>query len=757
VLESTVRDLRGGNRRVAESTFSERSSVPWRPYDDDPLFSEAFLQGWHALDADQARRVQFYLAELLAKRPFPISVPVAFNAIYFGYDLEFGGYVGGPLELDDFPTVAMGEVSPALPLGAMVKVTTGGGDHYAEVIYKEGCHPDAQFSDVPAWLAGAPAAEGDTLDAELFERLICDFDAFGQDLSTKRMAKLRGQRRWMDHRGHLIVRSRYSDAETAELDDIAYYARYLSTSARELLLSPAAPQPLLFMLDNPSSADLERLVALALRTTRAALANIPGVRMWGAYATTDESLRRRMVSNEPLGGADLRAVAVGLSHPPHGRKRVEVETRALAYTALGPRLAEFSGAEERLVSVDYSEAICHASLFVGDYLASEAVNGVLPGGNHVRLDDRWQSGGVWRNEFPAAPRSRISPTEPLGLGWWESQGQESEGSAEAQEEEHGSDGYLTVVNDNRGEVEWTIALRSDHLALGACPLPTVLAAALRTNTPITFKITHSGAGLTEDTATQQISVVLDGETAGLRGIVWPAQFSAGLVITFTWARGSSLVRARSTELHTPEYLDNRLITHVHDPRVVARDWAPGEPGAISVGAAVTLSLRERIMRAVRKLGLLFPDGSVVFDESRLPVAVYGGRAHGNATAVLAPSVTALVAEGTLLRGVATRLQGWLRYPPRLGRGTTVRVLMWHPTVVPTDGDDDTPLGRGRSRPREHRVGPFLRRINGQPSEAARIRYRELVAYYGLAISPELPEGYTLVKRHTRLAQKGGVK
>ncbi|MEY7971560.1 hypothetical protein AB8O38_06110 [Saccharomonospora xinjiangensis] len=741
---------------MAESAFNDRSGVsPWRPYDDDPLFSEAFLQGWGAVDATQAERVQLYLAELLAARPFPIAVPVAFNAIYFGYDLDFGGYVGGPLELDEFPPVVMGETSPALPLGAMVKVAAGGGDLYAEVVYKEGCHPDAQSGGVPAWLAGAPAAVGETFNAELFERLICDFGAFGQGVSAKRMAKLRSQQRWMDHRGHLVVRSLYADAETAELDDIAHYARYLSTAARELLLSPAAPQPLLFMLDDPDAADLERLIALALQTTRAALASIPGVRMWGAYATTEDSLQRRKASDEALGGADLRAVAAGLSRPPQDRKRLRTASRTVTYTALGPRLTEFSGAEERLVSVNYPEAICHANLVVGDYLAAEVVDGVLPGGNHVRLDDRWQSGGMWRNEFPAGPHSRIAPTEPLGLGWWESQNQVSEGSAEAQDEEHGANGYLTVISDDRGDIMWTIALRSHHLASGICPLPTVLTAALRTDTSVTFRITHPGTKLEVDEATQRVSVVLDGETPALRGIVWPRQFTAGIVVTFTWTRNGSVVRACTTELHTPKHIDGWLITHVHDPRVVTRDWAPGEPKPGRAAGTATLSLRDRIMRVVRRLGLLFPDGSVVFDESRLSVAVYGSRALGNAAALLDPSVASLVAEGTLRRDVATRSLGWLRYPPLLGHDTTVRVLIWHPTSR-MGGEDDNPTSHGLSRPREHKVGPFLRRISGQPSEAARIRYRELVAHYGLATSPELPEGYTLVKRHTRAARKGAV-
>ena len=46
---------------------------------------------------------------------------------------------------------------------------------------------------------------------------------------------------------------------------------------------------------------------------------------------------------------------------------------------------------------------------------------MLPYGAHLRLDDPWQGGGVWRASNPPGPYAALDPRVPYGLGWLDSQ------------------------------------------------------------------------------------------------------------------------------------------------------------------------------------------------------------------------------------------------------------------------------------------------------------------------------------------------
>ncbi|WP_329172527.1 hypothetical protein OG754_10915 [Streptomyces decoyicus] len=111
-------------------------------------------EGYDAVPAVERERLLRYLESVVAARRTPVHAAVAFNAVYFGYDLDGDGYGRSPLRLDDFPVVSLGERVPALPVGAMVCVATGADPLYAEILYKEGAHPDVgTFGDVPAWVS----------------------------------------------------------------------------------------------------------------------------------------------------------------------------------------------------------------------------------------------------------------------------------------------------------------------------------------------------------------------------------------------------------------------------------------------------------------------------------------------------------------------------------------------------------------------------------------------------------------------------
>ena len=91
----------------------------------------------------------------------------------------------------------------------------------------------------------------------------------------------------------------------------------------------------------------------------------------------------------------------------------------MTFTAVGPRLRTIRDSSAQLVDVGYAVAVCHANAVISDYARREAdeTTGRLPGDVHLRLDDPWQGGGVWRAEHPGSSYSHIDVTEPLGLGW----------------------------------------------------------------------------------------------------------------------------------------------------------------------------------------------------------------------------------------------------------------------------------------------------------------------------------------------------
>lgn len=705
-------------------------------------------------------RLRTYLRALLKVRPGPVAVPTAWNAVYFGFDVRDGGsYVGGPLELDNFPVVTMGDEIHSVPVGAMITVSGGGHNLYAEVAYKEGAHPEVRDSGlVPGWLSGAPATgtQSRRPALTLTERLVCDFSAFGQGFSvtSTKLAKLRSQGRWLDDRGHLVIDAVYPDADTVELDDLSHYARYMVTDARPLLMAPQAPQPLRWLLaPEATEADLQTLMTASLNTIRDALLSMPDVRMWGMYAFLNADLQRRLEQPGVLGGEDLRSVAVGLCRPPSRLRRRTVTSSAdTAYTAIGPRLRQFSDADTALTGVRYAECIVHTNTVVADYIRDHSTAGVLSNGGHVRLDDVWQGGGVWRAEHPAGRYTMVNVRQPLGLGWWEAEGVPVSAGEDSPDEVAWSErGYDTVIQDAPGgSLQWTVAIREAHLLGRYVPVPQPLIDRLNGALPFYVSFMHTDAGAPVEWSTSVPEWAQRRGQHAVADVAWPTALLPGTVVTFTWSPGAHVVHAYTTELDSPVRVAGVLFHHVYDPRVVTRDFAPGHArDSAGERRPDSLTLQERILRAVRRLGLLIAEGIVVFDESRLPVAVYGSTGERSESDRLGPSVDALIAARVLRRDVAARVNGWLRYPRRERVGAPVRVLVWVPVVEPAT-TDEVQFGAGLLHVvKRHVVAPHLRRISGEPSEEARAAYRMLVAHHGLAADPDLPQGYTLVREHER--------
>jgi len=749
----------------------------WRPYEDAPLLTAPMTLGPGHAEPTEEQALITYLGQLVAERQAPVHVAVAFNAAFFGYDLTERAYVGGPLELDHFPPVTFGETTDALPVGAMIAVTAGATPLYAEVVYKEGAHPDlGNDGHVPAWLSGAPAnATGpghidDTLtEPILAERLVCDFDAFGQDFSVTR-ARLdawRARGKHVNTAGHLVLRSRYTSVGHAELNDIAFYTEYLLTAVRDRCLSFAAPQPLLTMLTDAAGPEqIDAAVRGLLRTVAHALARAPGVRMWRSYAFSADSLTRRLVDAGVLGGADLTRQARALGRAPAMRStRFAAAGPTVSYTAVARCLESLETASTQMSGTRYPLVVCHANTVIADYLADHAVDAVLPTGTRVSLDDDWQGGGVWRTEHPANPETGTDLLAADGLGWSSTLPQPDPEELKTGVHNDPDGESPVVITDS--QVSWVVPVRLVHLVEGRSPLPQYVAdlitdSGAQPGRTVRLSLVHEGVELANDEASQDgIGVHLSAANRPQLGpLTWPLELLPAVKVTFVLplnASGSSagtLMSASTTRLDMPVDIDGIVYGHEFDPRILTRDAAAGSPKRHSRQPR-PLSLAERIVRAVRTQGWLENDGTAVLETSELPAAVYSDTLHDKAMDELFTALMTLVGAGVLRIARLTRTPDGLRYLPKSGQIGTVEVISWSPSHSASASAETLPPAELFKPSVLHgyvttqNVRWFLRRIKGTPSDEAEQAWTDQLRRSGRPIQP-LPEGYTYVREHRRI-------
>ena len=263
------------------------------------------------------------------------------------------------------------------------------------------------------------------------------------------------------------------------------------------------------------------------------------------------------------------------------------------------------------------------------------MTGLLPDQVSLRLDDPWQGGGVWRAEHPGSTYARVDVTQPLGLGWRSSlpaqtppvrcgarrpepeQIHRAEPMPERAPEDDESDDDAALCRSPTARSAWTQALRLSHQLDGRLPLPEPVVGQMRMSggaPTLRLLLTHDGYELSRSQAQQNTDTDLFGARPQLGGIDWPLEFFPSIVLTCTWPRGGGVVRATSTLLDVPVTVDGMEIEHRYDALDPHPGHAPGEAAAASERPSAarqvqgTLTLPQRVLRAVRRLGRLDATG-----------------------------------------------------------------------------------------------------------------------------------------------------
>lgn len=685
----------------------------------------ALVEGRGALGDDDRRALQRYLHDLATSRGFPLHPAVCFNALCWDFDLATGHYADAPV--DDLVAVRAGERRPALSVGSFVSVPAGQGsdEFWGEVVYKEGRRIDLSPDPVDSWMSGPPSEvleeEGRAI-CELREALVLDFDAV-EEPNQQGLERQRERQTVMDSRRHVVVDAIY-DAPDADLDDATYFARWtvrhLGASLRRSRFG--------VQLDDAVLVSDEQLVAAlvaALTTLRDVMRDVPGCARWRDYLFDLAAYDERLGDPEiPLGRSDLDSVVASLARPPR--------TGLVEYRPLGPRLIQIAGQTADLNGPLWPAAICHASYYLTEWLrenAPEGVCDVLSKPVHLRLDDAWQWGGIWRAErIVDAPSAycAIAPDIPLGLGYLESIGGFQDEPA-VEDEPTGTSADLLA----RAVTLSVADIFNDRLSLPASMVDelrdTLRVSGLDT---VVVRLAVEGLDLDVGSRVHHARVSTPAEPPSLIGVAWPPQFVPGTRVSASWSRSSTVLDVSLRRREEPFLLGEFPYIYECDPRLFLRAAGAGEPPD-----ARGRSLRDLVLDVFRHRATHLDDQRRATTAVRATWAIYGPGAPAPAGESIRRLLEELCDEGVLTR-----------------RGDE---YVWsidgqsQPRVGDPELDDE-------DRHRfivAHEVSPFLRTlaISPEASPERQALYRAYREELGCPswLPPELPRGKTFVRAHER--------
>ena len=544
------------------------------------------LRGAGAVGHARRAELERFLADLARARDHPLHATNLWNALYFGYDLERNRGYDPELVSDSIPTVHMGERAPALAVGQFVRIAIGGqvGDVLGEVIYKEGADPDVSEEWVDPGLSGRSAGNG---PAVISERVVIDLRPFGgSTITAKQWQRILSRARALDRYGHLLMEAEYQPG-LADLSDTDYYVHHLLERFRNqpdgILLGACFREP-------PTEPELREALQRSIGAIRDIAKQSAALESWRDTYFFDRAAHRRRVTDtgdRPLCRSDLDSIATSLRRAPAGGGPV--------YSALGPRIIEhlardgFGADEQSLVrGASYVQALCDTSNHIYQRILKDNTDGILEthmGRVHLRLDDDWQSGGIWRCQpvNGSCSLALIPPLIPLHLGQLEvagtspDEGDEGDGGVEA-----------------TGEKSFQVTLTRRDLALGRLRLPPQIAALVIAQP--TVRVTHDGE--------HEMAGVARKVDNRLTGIAWPllAGFEPGIICRCYLEQSHSMVVCRTDKLSRPVVIEGQEVWF----KVSEPEWRAGRGLALApltpAERKAAPSLRDLINRAFRTRG-----------------------------------------------------------------------------------------------------------------------------------------------------------
>jgi hypothetical protein len=615
------------------------TATTWRPFIDDPLFTGELLLGPDALPDDLHNSIIEYLTEVAAVRSAPLHPCTAFNALHFGFDVPTRSYRAAVLDPDLFLAVTASPIPrTVLPVGTFVRIDRGRHSLWAEVVARYGADPDVDADGwVPAELSGAPDHVFDGRGHGVWERTILDFEAFGSPLSAVERTELHRARQrgnLLDAHGHLIGPVTYPPLPVRDIrDDMAWYSTHLLGPARAMLIGG----PLGGLLTDPDDDTvLAEALQQALATVDALLDRVTGLRRFAGYATP----RQRFDARRRTGWPGLPASDV--DETTHMLSRASASPR---YTAIWPLLATCSAQHDTgydpLELAGAADVIVHANLVAADRACEQ-----VPTGDDLRIDDVWQSGGVWRSRLQKRQFGLVfrDPLRPLGLGHLgdpedlrdgddSAPDQTTSGRDDtpapagggnvqpAQRKTPDCQSAAGIAGDTNSAfhdlshndpetvepeadhppvvsevivvdslVGCTVTLRESHLDGDLLPIADACAEVLATG-PLLVELHHDGDPL-DDNERVHIVVTEIAETPGhasgagayLRGVAWPLGFYPGIKVRVAVVRGARRISASTTLLEVPLPFGDEFRWDA-DPTVlaVALGLPVPEPGADAPG------------------------------------------------------------------------------------------------------------------------------------------------------------------------------
>jgi hypothetical protein len=688
------------------------------------VFYPELALGVEALTRAKQLELQRFLSAVVKKRGHPLHLANLWNALYFGYDLNYGGFHAEQIESKRIPTRKAQSRAPALPVGGFVRVhtTLKCGDLLAEVVYKEGAHPTAPDDGdwVEPAISGAPvigSADVDRLSAVVRERFVLDLAAFGPDgnsITPKQYRRLCDNARWLDPHGHLMMEAVY-DPEDSALEDLDYYASYLLNEHREGLLA-------FCFQGEPSDLDVREGLLRSLSAVRDLAMQSDDLLSWRETYFFSAADYRQLIKDADgaLGLGDLQSIANGLRHVPARSN--------WCYSPIRGRILEVlerDGLSEEekawIQGPKYAAAICFVNSYVADALekAPEGPESVT----HLRLDDAWQCGGIWRAERvndPAAYSLRsVPPLIPLGLGYLD--------SLDGAVEEPLEVGVDSIAFASQKGFRFVLSARDR--TLGRVRLPSSVAALLVPG-PVDVAIRQEGG-------TKQ-PVRREGNC--LYGVAYPLFTCPGIVMYGNVENNGGVVRLRCQEATAPVTAsDGTILPYETDIDVYER--ALGLASMPRLDTRGVPSLSELINRAFRAAGRKRVDGGLALTLSDLAAVILGPAWRPGETRPLA---VALAAMGLERDGAA-----YVWYPR-----ITNRTKVFDRSLMEAYGQTNEGSA-AQSKVRRHWVPMFLRRYSETsgraPSHDKHASYAEARMQFKMyGVLPEkLPPGCTWVKPHSR--------